>query len=203
MAVDYSSGAVHATNVLHFLCHETGGLGASDVSNMVQDLGTAWVNDIWKGVSSDGWTTTQFTAVYAKIEGQPGVKRVRLADATLGSQAHSADYANTAWLINWETSDPRRGGKPRSYLPGVYQTSEADAADISTGVVSAVNTGIGTFLTHLAGLTKGQLVCDNLVEYSTVNGKAYRNAGATFPILSGVCSGIIATQRRRVDRLRA
>jgi hypothetical protein len=43
-----------------------------------------------------------------------------------------------------------------------------------------------------------------MVDMSFVNGGAYRAPNATaYPITGGSCSGVVATQRRRVDRLRS
>jgi hypothetical protein len=169
---------------------------------MVTDLSHYWRDDIWKAHASSGWTVVSYNAVYAKIEGAPDVSRVRLADATAGLAAGTADFANLCILINWACGDARRGGKPRSYLPGVNQGANADPANFSAGYVAAISAQIPTFLGHVQGHTSGALVCDNFIDYSKVNGKAYRVAGHAFTITGGAAASVVGTQRRRVDRAR-
>lgn len=203
LAITYDFGGGYGVNVLHFKCHETGGLGSSDVSDMVTALGHFWRDDLWKIDASNEWVVSLYKAVYAKIEGQPDVKRVTIGDATAGTGTTAADYANLAYLINWDTGDQRRGGKPRSYLPGVVEASNADYANLDSTFVSDKNSHIATFLGHVAGATHGSLVCDNLIDYSTVNNGAYRSAGAFWAITTGHCNPVIGTQRRRVGRARS
>jgi hypothetical protein len=202
LAVKYGAGNLYGVNVFHFQLHETGGLGSSDVLNMVTALGGFWINDVWKQSASNGASCTDVQAVYALIEGQPNVKRVRIADGTVGQVTNTMDYAQCSFLINWECGDPRRGGKPRTYFYGVTDSSESSPAAVDSAVVAAINTHLATFIGHVEGHTNGALVCDHLIEYSTVTGGAYRTAGHALPISSGSCNPIIATQRRRVDRSR-
>lgn len=203
LAITSDFGGGFAVNVLHFQLHETGGLGASDVSNMVLALGQYFANDLWKLKASNQWSVTSYDAVYALIEGQPNVKKVRLADAIAGLSSTAADFADLAFLINWETGDPRRGGKPRTYLSGVRQSDNADFANLQSADVTTLTAGCATFLGHIQGKTEGALVCDNLVDYSVINGKAYRAAGHPYIISSGSCNAVVGNQRRRVARARA
>lgn len=203
MAISYEMTPCLATNVLHFLCHETGGLGASDVQDTVQHLADTWLDDFWKHVASSSAHSTVVEATYALIEGQPNVKRVRIADARTGLEGATPEYGQTAYLVNWDTGDARRGGKPRTYVFGCAEDGEADPANVSSAILTAGNSGLATWISDVEGSTHGALVVDHLVEYSTVNRNAYRTAGATFTISNGTMNPVIATQRRRVDRLRS
>lgn len=78
----------------------------------------------------------------------------------------------------------------------------ADIANVNSSVLSGFATNAATFFGHIQSHTVGALVCDNLVEYSIVNKGAYRTAGTAFPITGGAISGVVGTQRRRVDRVR-
>jgi hypothetical protein len=202
LTVNYECGTLTAANVFHFLLHETGGLGATDVSNMAKALGEYWINDVWTHRASDTATTTDIEATYALIEGEPNVKRVKIADAILGING-GVEAGQVALLYLWDTGDARRGGKPRTYLPFPSEDQISPPAAVTGAVITAANSSIVTFLGHIAGHTVGQLVCDNFIEYSTVNHKAYRTAGQAFTIASGTISPFVATQRRRVDRLRS
>jgi hypothetical protein len=203
LAINYTDGVSKATNVFHFLCHETGGLGSTDVDGMVTALEGFWINDCWKQKASHLWHVVDYDAVYALIEGQPNVHRTHLADATAGLGSGASDTSNVCYLINWATGDARRGGKPRTYMCGFDEGDNADSANIVSSVISTFNPRIVTFLGHVQGHTSGALVCDQLVEYSTVLHNAYRAAGVTFNITAGSMNTVVASQRRRVDRVRS
>lgn len=203
LAINYACPPAKATNVFHFLLVESGGISPSDVSTVVTAIESAWINDVWKGNAASQWHVVDYQAVYAEIEGAPNVQRVHLADATAGTHGGGEDFANLAYLINWLTGDPRRGGKPRTYMPGVIDSTNADAANFGSGTVSGLATNIATFLSALSSITSGHLAVGGLVEYSTVNKGAYRTAGVYFPIASGTLNSVVGTQRRRVGRVRS
>jgi hypothetical protein len=202
LAIDYTDGTTDATNVLHFLCHETAGVADLDVRAVGQDLYNLW-KVVWAGDASNVWHTVQYHILYAQIEGAPLVSRATLADAYAGLSGGAPDYANTAYLINWSTGDPRRGGKPRTYLPGVHEASNANSADLNSTTISGINGRIPTFLAGIPASSHGGLTADELVEYSTVLNGAYRPAGVSYGINAGTVNPVIGSQRRRVDRLRA
>jgi hypothetical protein len=201
LAANYTDGVATATNVLHFLCHETSGLVDSDVVTVVTNLAAAW-NALWKPRAHDSWHVTEFDAVYAEIEAQPLIKRVRLADATAGQQTGSIEFANCCFLINWATGDPRRGGKPRSYLAGCAFEADADSAHVNPTDITDFAALITTWMAAVPASSHGSLAVDNFIEYSIVNHKAYRTAGQAFTITGGALNAVIGTQRRRVGRVR-
>jgi hypothetical protein len=202
IAISYTDGVCNATNVLHFLCHEAGAVTPSDVQSTCASLVNLWAVDLWKVEATTHWHVTTWDAVYAGIEDAPNVKRARGADATAGASSDTNDYANCAFLINWSTGDPRRGGKPRSYLPGVGDASDADSANLQSSYVTNINAGIVSFLAGITGCGHGGLAPDNLIEYSTVLHGAYRATAAIWPIASGTVNPVIGSQRRRVGRVR-
>jgi hypothetical protein len=201
VAFHYTDGVANATNVIHVKCTESSGLVEADVTYIATHIAAAW-DTFWKVEASHVWSITTYDILYAHIEGAPNVSRQKLADATVGSIGDASDFANCCYLINWSVGDPRRGGKPRSYLPGVPVTSDADSANIVAGRVTTISAAAVTFVAACVGITHGALTTVGLVDYSKVNGKAYRLAGVTYPIVTGNCNGVVGTQRRRVDRVR-
>jgi hypothetical protein len=202
LALHFTDGVAKAVNVLHFQLAETGGITDGNLLSMADFLEKAFINNIWKIQATIHWTVTGYDVLYAHIESQPNVYRTKAADAIAGQSNDTNDYASTAFLINWSTGDPRRGGKPRTYLAGVGQASDADSANISNTYRNNINTGIGNFFTAIAGHAEANLHLTNFIDYSTVNKGAYRLSGVVFPISGGTCNSVIGNQRRRVARVR-
>jgi hypothetical protein len=118
--------------------------------------------------------------------------------ATATGSGGTGEPANVAYLVNWSTGDGRRGGKPRNYLVGVLDSKMLDQATLDPSWVATLDSGIATWLSTIAGETPNF----ELVDMSFVNGKADRATAFPFPISGGNVSTVVATQRRRVDRLR-
>jgi hypothetical protein len=129
--------------------------------------------------------------------------RVTVADAHAGNVSSTEEAAQVAYLIDWQTGDPRKGGKPRQYITGVPTNQLADPANVSSGTISTVNTALTTWLGGLAARSHGTASGLELVEMSFRDGKAWRAEGHPFTVISGFLNPVLATQRRRVDRLRA
>jgi len=77
-----------------------------------------------------------------------------------------------------------------------------DAVHPSSAILTAFNSGIATWIA--AGPTASSGTCTGLqlLEMSFRNGKTWRDTAASWPIYAGVANTVIATQRRRVNRLR-
>jgi len=144
-----------------------------------------------------GWALSTIVVTYRDAE--DSIVRVRVADAIAGSAGAGGQDAQVAYLVNWSTGDIRRGGKPRQYVTGVPDGVVADSARLNAGTVTAVTGRLITFLT--SGLTLSTPM--QLVEMSFRNGNADRVAAVTFPIIGASLNPVVATQRRRVGRLRA
>lgn len=110
--------------------------------------------------------------------------------------------AQVAYLIDWTTNDPRKGGKPRTYVPGVLDAAMADVAALDPGLVAGITGRIATWLAHWLTASSGTASDFQLLGMSFVLDKAYRDVAHGYPVRAGHLNSIVATQRRRVDRLR-
>lgn len=149
---------------------------------------------------SVNWQVTTYKVLYRDAEDSS--YRFTLADAIGGTDSGGDQDAQVAYLLNWASGDSRKGGKPRQYIPGVPTSSMLDSARLTSRVVDDLNTQMSNFLAGFPynGDTTG--VCQSLVEMSFVDGKADRVAPLAMPIVSGTINPVVATQRRRIDRLR-
>lgn len=142
------------------------------------------------------WSTTWCTVTYRDAE--DSTVRIRVADAESGTASGDTQDAQVSYLVNWSTGDPRRGGKPRTYVCGVPDSVMADSAFINPSTVHDINT---TLLPWLVGLPSRTIPLE-LVEMSFRNDNTFRDVAAHYPILGATLNPVVATQRRRVDRLR-
>jgi len=116
--------------------------------------------------------------------------------------ADVTDAGQACYLINWQTGDPRRGGKCRWYLPGVHDEVLANQARINPASVTSYNAKIATALADLKAMTAPWFDNPQLVEASFVDGGADRISVVSYEVVNGTLNPVIASQRRRVDRLR-
>lgn len=130
------------------------------------------------------------------------VYRATLADVVAGTHAGDGLPAQVCKLINWQTGDPRKGGKPRTYLTGVSDGELADTANILSAVRTPINTALVGWIT--ANLTRAHGTASGLVfgEMSFRDANAWRTTPLFYPFIAGTVSPVVATQRDRVDRLR-
>jgi hypothetical protein len=142
------------------------------------------------------WSTQYCTVLYRDTSSS--VVRVRVADVQAGTDNSGLQDAQVSYLINWSTGDPRRGGKPRSYIPGVIDAFLQDSAFLLPATVLNKSTLLTTWLTGLPA----RAIPLQLVEMSFVDHKADRVTPVTYPIIGAALNPVVATQRRRVDRLR-
>jgi hypothetical protein len=145
---------------------------------------------------SPRWTHQYTTVTYRDAE--DSIVRLRVADAQTGTASGGDQDAQVAYLVNWASSDPRRGGKPRQYLPGVPDSAMLDSARLDSSLVAIVNAGLVSWLT--TGPTQPTPM--QLVELSFQNGGVDRVDAVHYPIIGGTLNNVVATQRRRVNRLR-
>lgn len=125
-----------------------------------------------------------------------------IADA-VGTDDSGDQDAQVAYLFNWFTGDVRRGGKARQYVSGVPMDACADSARITSGFQGSIQSGLDDWLLELAAGTLPNSSVLALVEMSFVDGKADRTTPAMYPVTGGRLNPVVATQRRRIDRLRS
>lgn len=141
--------------------------------------------------------TTTATTIYLPDEAKQ--RRVRVADA-IGTQSGDGLPAQVSLLIDWSTLDGRRGGKPRSYMPGASADLVTESYSVKASELAGLNGHVADYIASVNGELHGNITGCEFVEMSFVTGNAYRAGGVIFPISGGYVRPVLATQRRRVDR---
>lgn len=173
----------------------------NDVIGLVGDRVGHFFNDVLKPEASYNFKTVLYKVGFRDAAGS--LYRATVADAQVGAKSGDYQDAQVAWLFNWTTNDDRRGGKPRSYFPGVPSSAMADSAAILSSVQTNINTPLVTWLSDNLTAAHGTASGFQLLELSFVDGGVDRTTAADWPVRAGILNPWVATQRRRVDRLRA
>lgn len=172
-------------------------------TQIVEDIGYAAL-DLWSRLGLS-YFSTEFALhnckVFYRALDNSTVKGVTVSSA-VGSGSAGPQTAQVAYMINWFTGDARKGGKPRQYLCGVVDTALADPAHLTATALTDFNAGIATWLTELGNASLPHGTVTGLAECSFVNAKVDRVTPVLFDVTSGAMNSVVATQRRRVDRLR-
>lgn len=163
------------------------------------DLAEQWLTSF--GTRLVGWTHVQNNVqqLDCVLYGGGGEAiEVSTASPFVGSQTGGFLAANTSILINWDIIAHYRGGHPRTYLTGVPAQALDDNSFLLAAAQAALQTRVDTFLSEMNATTSGGVTEVRLGTVSFVTAGAWR----TPPIMriydSGLVSGELATQRRRL-----
>jgi hypothetical protein len=171
-----------------------------DVAQLLHDSLHALYNTVLSSHLMEGWHLHRERISFRDSE--DSVYRFNIADAVNGGHSGVEQDAQVAYLINWQSGDPRKGGKPRQYICGVPSASMIDAAHIDSSLVASVSAALASWIDDNTTRTSGTASGLVLVEMSFRNANTFRDAAAAFAIAGGTLDGTVATQRRRVDRVR-
>jgi len=193
-------GAASWVNVYYF-----GVLSLSPtIPHVINDVAEA-VKDLYASGLGDTAFVADFGLTYCTVgyrSADDTLTRHRVPNAWDGVQLDLGQDAQVAYLLNWATNDPRRGGKARQYICGVAQESIDDSVSLKSTFVSGRNGTIATWLENLPTGPYTNGVQLELVEMSFRDGKAWRDTPLAYTIFDGTLNPVVASQRRRVDRQR-
>lgn len=190
--------------------------------------GSSWANVFWcnltGGVSAsqadlDAWTTAFQAAYKAQLQA------VMTTDCTYGTARATLFVSSTAVLestiamtgagtnagtilndnsacavFSWLSTVYWRGGKPRTYLPGLTNAATTDAKTLTAGTITAYKAAAAAFRTAVNALTSGAITGTQLGFVSFQSGNADRPAPLFFAITGVTVHGRIGTQRRRLGK---
>jgi len=167
----------------------------------------------------DTWTTSfqaAFKTNFAPVQGNvvayvlaktilytPGGGELisSIAMTGTGSQAGTnQDVLSPCKIISWLSTVYWRGGKPRTYLPGVMTVDSTDSRNLtSTAMTNAKNAAVA-FRTAVNALTSGTITGTTLGFVSFFTGNVLRSPPVFFPITGATVHPRMGTQRRRLGR---
>jgi hypothetical protein len=186
-------------NVLYFDTTGNGGAPPADVIGLV-DAACEDLEDIFETRCVTTWNTVRRRIFYR--DAPSSIVRAVTVASSVGTVGTDGESPQVAYLINWSTSDPRRGGKARTYVTGVAESSLGSSSGFGPTFLANWATDLNTWIVANASRSFGAATGCLLVEMSFVDAKADRATPVAFPISSAFVSNVSGTQRRRIDRLR-
>lgn len=118
-----------------------------------------------------------------------------------GSNAGSAVADNACCVVgSWLSSVYWRGGKPRTYLPGVPSGDVVNATTLAAGSITNWTTACTGFRTSVNGLTAGTITGTTHGFVSFRSGNVERTPPVFFPSTGARVHARLGTQRRRLGR---
>lgn len=182
-----------ANNVLHARWSDNAEHEDSDLVTANNDFVTAFNTAFLPSVSSD-WAINY---VHMQALGGSGLEALNTT-VTQGSGAAGALPPSVACCVSWKAGVTWRGGRPRTYLPGVPLSAQAVTA--SAGLLSTytapLQTRANAFISAVNAITViGTTITLGMPSY--FSNYAFRPTPLFFPITSSVVHDRMDSQRRR------
>jgi hypothetical protein len=201
VAMEFTSGVTAGATVFYLTWQGNDPVASyGDAQDFVQDIADAWTTFIHTARFHN--SLTYHTCKTELLDALSALWRVSLPMTAQGTDNGDECMGQVAYLVNFVTPDPRRGGKSRWYLPGMPRAAIADIANVKDAYRTALDADLVTLINALKGLTPAFGSNVQLVEMSFYNNGAPRLPAHAYEIFTGTVNPVVATQRRRVDRLR-
>jgi hypothetical protein len=115
---------------------------------------------------------------------------------------------NCAVVISWRVHRIWRGGKPRTYLPGLEDSAVDDGRRIDADKVTSIQSNARAYLTAVNAVGHGALSIESMTALrrfaaggSEAHPKVYLDPPEHVDIVGAICRSVIGSQRRRLHRL--
>lgn len=190
--------------------------------------GVAWRNIYWALLTPnptitqsdfDGWLNVAATAHKTNFQGLmsvdvtyvsatatlflPGNGSMQSTFAMSGAGTGGAALPDTeaCHVLSWKSSVYWRGGKPRSYLPGVATANiNADHRTLTSTIIGTLTTNAGSLRTTVNADTKPTITGSVFGFVSFRSGNADRIPPVFFPITGAVVHPRLGSQRRHLGK---
>lgn len=116
----------------------------------------------------------------------------------VGTQASQLTDAAACTVVDWIINAYYRGGKPRSYVPGVRADQVNNGSTFSAGYLTAAATGFNAFRNAINALTSTNITSTTMGTLSFIKNNAFRVTPVFFAYTSVKIRTTIGTQRRRL-----
>jgi len=179
-----------------------------DLVDLAGQIGTAWVSAFQDYLVTD----ISFSRVVLTDLTSPTSARGEASGFGPGVNGGAYLGAGTAFLINAQIGRRYRGGKPRSYIPGLDQAALSNPQTWGDATVAALTDAMTGFTSSMEGMASGGCVLAQTVNVSYYSGflavenpitLRYRNVPQVrdtpvVDVITGyVGSAKVASQRRR------
>ena len=182
-----------AANVLHGKWADNLNHNATAMASIVSTFRTTWSTNFGAKINN-GWTMTSFAAQSLGGDGLLSVNSTTVACSNSGAGLPPGVSIG----LTWQSGATWRGGKPRTYVPGIPSAdlAAANGSALAAGIASAWQTAGAAVLTAMNALLDGG-VSFQLGFPSYYTKYTLRSTPVFFPFTGCVVHGRIDSQRRR------
>lgn len=170
---------------------------AADLATVLDGLVTAYATR-FAGFIPTGFNTEEAKVSWLYASGQS--LEVDHVYTHAGSAGTPVDYMGASKVINWHIADFYRGGKPRTYLPGVAVPESSDGRTVVAGTRSALATAAVNFMNDVNALTAGGISAVTLGTVRFESGNAWLSPPVFRAYTGATVRSVLGTQRRRLGK---
>lgn len=179
-----------------FWLQTAGTPGSGDLDDLAQAIHEAFVDRLMGSLGTDFHVTETVVTYYRTVDAIQGT----YAHSDAGGQTGTTIPASAAMVLNWTIASHYRGGKPRTYLPGLKASAMTNDSQWDPAASSDVHDAAVLFLTDVNALSAGGIT-------SVIMGCLhFFSAGVALvpPTFSGysglIARGKIGSQRKRISK---
>lgn len=190
-----------AKNVLYAKLGTGGTAVSSDPTSLIQIANafvTQWNANAWPSTLTSTWKLNNVTAHDAGGTSAQGISTLVPSSNVVSPPTCPP---NSAVVISWQIAESYRGGKPRTYLPGIPLNALADQGSglLVTSFATTVESNANAMLTNFnAAPVLGTAVTLGTVSYHT--GHSVRPTPLFRTFLSARTHERLDSQRRRIGK---
>lgn len=184
-------------NVFHTAFTTSSSITQGDLDTVTAAIAAAYKTRFAGHENADVAYTNAKAVLYAPGGGE----LISVAAMTGNGSASGALGDNAACsVVSWLTSVYWRGGKPRTYLPGVGGTVVSNGNELDSGEISSLTTAAASFRTDVNALTSGTITGTTLGFISFSSGNAPRATPVFFAYTGAIVHPRLGSQRRRLGK---
>lgn len=187
-----------AANVMHALVAPASLVTQTLVTNIAQFSRQTWAGNFPPSIASS-WKVVNTTATAVDGSGLQGQDNTNVPGTATGLYPPQCAVA-----ITWKGAIPWRGGRPRTYLPGVPTSASSGSSQssaLSSSYTSVLAAAAITFISQMnAMVISGGSLTFGLISYYSRG--AFRSTPLFVPITTAVVHDRLDSQRRRSGKER-
>lgn len=122
------------------------------------------------------------------------------ASDEVGGSANNTEVDSLSAVVSWLFAATWRGGKPRTYMPGLPSEAFATSNALDPTFITNLETAASNFRTDCAALSVSPFAGAHLVVMSFFSGNAPRSPAVIFNVTGQTVHPRICSMRRRLGR---
>ena len=191
VAIAGTSATENWANIFHAQLTTGSAITAADLTTWLASFAALYKSTFGTFISSEVNFLEALATCYT-----PGSTVVSAQSAMTGTGSGSTMVDNnaTTMIFSW------RGGKPRTYLPGVPVSLCNDYVHLNATGLNDINVQGAAFIAGVNALTHASIATTTFGFISYSSGNVPRTPAVFFPITSAIAHSRLGTQRRRLGK---